>query len=649
MLFDQGLLFQLLSLVSCTISIGVGLFCWRRRDIRAARAYGWVAFSQAWWTIGYLLELNSPEFGWKIFWDNVQFIGMLGWFASFVVFAVRYSHQPIRQPWRWYILVTLPMLALVVLAFTDPLHHLIRPNVRLVPTPDGTALLYDFSGPFLLLCIYAYATYLACVFLLLIRRGRTSRLYTFQIVVLVVGSLIPLVGSMFTLTVFSNTPGRDISPLTFGLSNVLIAWALMRYRLFDIVPVARDMVLEQMSDMVYIFDADDRLVDMNRAGFEAFPTGKAPTLGQSADEAFGEWRGALQRFQSTLQPYNDELELEAWGGIRQLELRIQPIYDKDSNYGGRVVLARDITERKLIEQQLAQYREQLELLVEQRTAALTAANTQLQQEIVQREQLEMRVNQALRLEALGRVTGGIAHDFNNILTVIQGAVQLALERDPADEGVFEDLQVIDKAVTQASGLTRHLLTFGRKQIVQPAFTDLNRLIMDMETILRHLLHNKIELQCLLQSSPATIFADPVQIQQVVMNLVVNARDAMAEAGTLIISTTNVTISAADLQQHIGLQVGQYVLLSVADTGMGMSKATLMQMFEPFFTTKQQGKGTGLGLAIVHGMVKQNHGEIEVESTLGVGTTFHIYLPQAEELILAEVPDLLQKQRIEDRE
>jgi PAS domain S-box-containing protein len=642
MLFDQVFLFQLLALISCTVSLGVALFCWQRRDIAAARAYSVVAFSQAWWTIGYLFELNSPELEWKIFWDNTQFIGMAGWCSAFIVFAVRYSNYRLRSPAFVYAIFSLPSLALILLAYTDPLHNLIRANPQLVVLENNSVLLYDFTGVLLFFCIYMYILYLVAVWLLLFRSRYTTGIYNFQIGLLLFGSLIPVIGTMLTLTVLQDWPVRDITPLTFGISNVLIAFGLVRYRLFDLVPVARDIVLEQMSDMVYIFDANNRIVDMNTAAVQSFPVGKAPHIGQDATEAFSDYSTTLERFQSTHQAYNDELELEMWGGIRRLELRIQPIYDQNKRYRGRIVVARDITERRRIEQQLAQYREQLELLVEQRTADLSQTNAQLQQEIVQRQQLEMRVNQALRLEALGRVTGGIAHDFNNILMIIQVATHLAFEHTAVEEELHEDLRTIEQAVTQASGLVRHLLIFSRKQATQPSFVDLNKLVADMDKLLHHLLNQQVQLLLELRATEALIFADPVQVQQIVMNLVVNARDAMPEGGTIRLSTNNAHISEADLQHHIGLTVGAYICLSVADTGTGMSQETLMRIFEPFFTTKQEGKGTGLGLAIVHGTVKQNRGDIEVESAPGKGTVFRIYLPLAEQFQLDDTPDLLQE-------
>lgn len=640
--FDQVLLFQLLALISCTVSLGVALFCWRRRDIAAARAYSLVALSQAWWTVGYLFELNSPEFAWKIFWDNAQFIGMAGWCSAFIVFAVRYSNYRLRSPALVYASFSLPSLALIVLAYTDPLHNLIRANPKLVALENNTVLLYDFTGVLLFFCIYMYMLYLISVWLLLSRSRYTTGIYNLQVGLLLLGSLIPVIGTMLTLTILQDWPVRDITPLTFGISNVLIAFGLVRYRLFDLVPVARDIVLEQMNDMVYIFDANNRIVDMNSAAIQAFPVGKAPHIGQDVDEAFRDYSDTLERFQATNQAYNDELELEMLGRIRQLELRIQPIYDQNQRYRGRIVVARDITERKLIEQQLAQYRERLELLVEQRTEALSRANMQLQQEIIQRQQLEMRINQALRLEALGRVTGGIAHDFNNILMVIQVATHLAFEHTSVAEELHEDLRTIDQAVTQASGLVRHLLTFSRKQATQPTFVDLNKLVADMDKLLHHLLNQQVQLLLELHATEALIFADPVQIQQIVMNLVINARDAMPEGGTIRVSTSNAHLSEADLQQHIGLTVGAYICLSVADTGTGMSQETLMRIFEPFFTTKQEGKGTGLGLAIVHGTVKQNRGDIEVESAPGKGTTFRIYLPLTEHFYLKNTPEMLQE-------
>jgi CheY-like chemotaxis protein/two-component sensor histidine kinase len=227
------------------------------------------------------------------------------------------------------------------------------------------------------------------------------------------------------------------------------------------------------------------------------------------------------------------------------------------------------------------------------------------------------------MEGIGRLAGGIAHDFNNILSVILSCAGCALEDLKADDPVREDVVEIEKSAVRAAALTRQLLAFSRKQLLQPESLDLNRVIGEMEKMLRRIIGEDVRLGLALAPDLATVTADPGQVEQVIMNLVVNARDAMPEGGTLTIRTANVGM---DEERGAGA-AGPQVMLAVADSGVGMDEATLARVFEPFFTTKEVGKGSGLGLSTVYGIVKQSGGSIHVESEVGRGTTFRILLPR----------------------
>ena len=242
-------------------------------------------------------------------------------------------------------------------------------------------------------------------------------------------------------------------------------------------------------------------------------------------------------------------------------------------------------------------------------------------------QTEAQLQQSQKMEAVGRLAGGVAHDFNNLLTVIRGYSELLLARlDPGD-ATRKDMEEIKKAADRASGLTRQLLAFSRRQFVAPKAVDLNALVANMDGMLRRLLgEDIIELCAELGQDVGGIHADPGQIEQVIMNLSVNARDAMPKGGRLTIETRNLTIDKQSRRNPVGLEPGAYVMLAVRDTGHGMDAETQSHLFEPFFTTKEKGKGTGLGLSTVYGIVKQSRGTIAVESRLGQGTTFKIYFP-----------------------
>jgi PAS domain S-box-containing protein len=273
----------------------------------------------------------------------------------------------------------------------------------------------------------------------------------------------------------------------------------------------------------------------------------------------------------------------------------------------RLVLATDITERRLAEEALRKSEEQLQ--------------------------------QSQKLESIGRLAGGIAHDFNNLLTAINGYSELTLRELNLDDPLRRNIEEIKKAGDRAASLTRQLLAFSRKQVLKPKVLDLNAIILDIEKMLRRLIGEDIDLRTVIQSRLGKIKADPGQIEQVIMNLAVNARDAMPKGGTLTVEASNVYLDSAYARGHISVKPGEYVMLAVSDNGIGIDEETLQHIFEPFFTTKETGKGTGLGLAMIYGIVKQSGGYIWVYSELGRGTTFKVYLPRVEESgTLIEQPD-----------
>jgi CheY-like chemotaxis protein len=231
------------------------------------------------------------------------------------------------------------------------------------------------------------------------------------------------------------------------------------------------------------------------------------------------------------------------------------------------------------------------------------------------------------MEAVGRLAGGVAHDFNNLLTVITGRSAILLGRLKADDPLRRSVEQIQKTADRAAGLTRQLLAFSRKQVLQRKDLDLNDMVEEVSGMLRRLIGEDVELLLTLGPKAGHVNADPGQLEQVLMNLAVNSRDAMPRGGTLGVETDCVQVEAAPPDRPEALPPGPYAVLRVVDTGVGMDAATQARIFEPFFTTKEPGKGTGLGLSMVHGVVRQHGGAIQVRSVVGGGTTFEIYLPQ----------------------
>jgi len=253
-------------------------------------------------------------------------------------------------------------------------------------------------------------------------------------------------------------------------------------------------------------------------------------------------------------------------------------------------------------------------------------------DVTERKRIEDQFRQAQKMEAVGRLAGGIAHDFNNLLTVINGYSEMGLEQLTADDPLRHSLEQIHKAGERAVSLTRQLLAFSRQQTLAPRVLDLNAVVAGVETMLRRLVGEDIELTTVRDGALGHVKADPGQIEQVLMNLSVNARDAMPGAGKLSIETANVDFDDTHAKRHVAITPGRYVMLAVSDTGIGMDAETQSHIFEPFFTTKAKDKGTGLGLAMVYGFVKQAGGHIWVYSEPGQGTTVKIYLPRVADAV-----------------
>lgn len=349
------------------------------------------------------------------------------------------------------------------------------------------------------------------------------------------------------------------------------------------------LVFQEASEAIFVADEKGNLLEVNPAGTALLGYSREEMLGKSLDTFVPpEERGREPELLS-------QISAEKESQIFQRRLR-----RKD---GSDVTI--EINARKLSDGRIAG----------------------IFRDLTQRALLEAQIREAQKLEAIGRLAGGIAHDFNNVLTVIMSSAQLLIECLD-DETLKEYVQEILDAANRSASLTRQLLAFSRRQTVQPEILNPNEALRNTEKLLRRVIGEEIELSLELNSS-GHIYIDPAQLEQVIMNLVVNARDAMPGGGRLILSTSDVSVSSRQVRRRLGIPEGDYVLIAVKDTGVGMSQDILEHIFEPFFTTKPAGQGTGLGLSTVYGIVSQNGGAVRVESQPGKGSTFFIYLPRTE--------------------
>jgi two-component system, cell cycle sensor histidine kinase and response regulator CckA len=383
-----------------------------------------------------------------------------------------------------------------------------------------------------------------------------------------------------------------------------------------------DSIVENIPNMVFVKDANDlKFVRFNRAGETLIGVDREALIGKSDLDLFP--ASQAEHFQARDREVLAKKEIvdipeepiDTPTGQRWLHTKKIPILDEEGAPRFLLGISEDVTERKQIADRLRQLNEDLERRVEERTSAL--------------QKTEEQLRQSQKLEAIGRLAGGIAHDFNNLLSVILSYTEMLVVRVP-DGDVKEDIQEIHEAGTRAADLTRQLLAFSRQQVLSPKVLDLNEVIDGMQKLLRRVIGEHIELRTTRRRT-GHVKVDPGQMEQVIMNLVVNARDAMPKGGTLTIETANVELDDTASAAHVGAQPGPYVMLAVTDTGAGMDPETQARIFEPFFTTKPTGKGTGLGLSTVFGIVQQSGGTVWVYSEPGKGTTFKIYLPRTTEV------------------
>jgi len=364
---------------------------------------------------------------------------------------------------------------------------------------------------------------------------------------------------------------------------------------------------ENANDMIFTLDLLGNFTSINRAAYASFGYRVEELLGKGLQDVLTpeSFEYAMTTLQRAVAEKSDLMGIQPWEfeGLKKdgtkvlLEVRARLILE-DGNVMGVQAIARDITERKQSEEEKVFLQEQL--------------------------------RQSQKMEAIGRLAGGIAHDFNNLLTIIGGYSALSFLELKEEDPLKGNIRAVQKATERAANLTRQLLAFSRRQPMEMKVLDLNATLRDMDKMLRRVIGEDIKLVTHLAEDLGRTKTDPGQIEQVIMNLVVNARDAMPEGGRLTIETANVELDEAYVRGHVGVKPGRYLMLSVSDTGAGMSQEVKERVFEPFFTTKETGRGTGLGLSTVYGIVKQSGGNIWVYGEPGKGAAFKIYLPRVDE-------------------
>ena len=686
----------LLAATSC-LSVFLAIFGLHRRASRGATEFIFVMAAVAEWNIGYFFELVAPTFSQKLLAAQIEYLGITTLPVLWLLLAARSTGRiDLSRPLRVAVLMIVPCVT-IVLAFTNPAHGLLwsRTWMDAAITPPVLRVIH---GPmFWVNMVSAYLLLLAGTLLFVSSLITAPPFYRSASFAMIVAVAAPWMGNVLYVSGLNPFPGFDTTPFSFAVSGAAVAWVLFRHRFLDIVPFARNRVIETMRDPVVVIDAADRIVDGNPAA-AALMRGSGALVGAHIASLLPEW----DRIRVGLAEGGGALADFLLGGTerqRAFDIDVSDISDWRRGLSGRVIVLHETTDRRRMEDILraseekyrtlvesidqvifrldlegtftyvspvvqklsgytpddivgspfsrfvhpddlalvsrnmqARYRgesEQNEFRVVDRSGGVLRVRTSstplvehgtvtgltgIMTDITEQKTLAEQLHQSQKMEAVGRLAGGIAHDFNNLLTAITGFAEMLLLEESLDAEGREWVTEIKKSIDRGAGLVRQLLAFSRKQVLQPRRFDLNDMIRGTERLLAQLIGENILLVLELGQTPCAIRADVGQIELAVVNLAVNARDAMPDGGTLTIA------AAADADGGVKLRI--------SDTGCGMDENVKSHLFEPFFTTKALGSGTGLGLSTVYGIVKQSGGSISIESAPGAGTTIEVRFPPA---------------------
>jgi signal transduction histidine kinase/CheY-like chemotaxis protein len=594
-----------LSVLACAVVL---VLVWRRRHgSAAARHYSWVMVGEVLWGAGYFGELLSPSLGGKVFWDSFQVL------PSYIVglealrFGLEYSgKQTLRGLPRLAALWAIPAVH-VAFVYTSPLHHVLYADAHIEPAEPFGSLVYGLTPLDWFGYMYALGIMLLTLGILVTYALHQRGPYRSQFLPVLFGMSLPLLSTLLFFAGITVLGQRDSMPYAFALSALIVSRPLLRARLFDLLPIAHEAVIAAAPEAVLVIDEGGRIVEVN-AAMAAFIAQEGELLGQPLNRAVP-WAAAAAHA-GPWEPVDIELSRELI-----IEARGTDVKDSTGRKLGRVLTFHDVTLTRRAENNLKYQKDELERRVRERTQELERAHLDLKREADERKSTERQLAQAQKMESLGRLAGGVAHDFNNLLTAILGNIELARLDLPEASPVRQNLDEVQHASESAQALVRQLLVFGRKQGTEAMVVDLRLALTDATRLLRRLLGEDVKIVLELPDSVVHVKLDPMQLEQVVVNLAVNARDAMPRGGTLSI--------------RVERPAPAVVRLVVSDTGVGMTEEVRARVFEPFFTTKPVGKGTGLGLALVFAVVRQNGGTVNVDSELGRGTTFTIDFPEVE--------------------
>ncbi len=585
---DYRILYSLPFFVAAVFILVIAILCFNRFHVKGGAYLFFVCLAATLWAGSEGALYFGFDEAENLFITRIQYFGIASVPPLSLLFVLSvFGYDP-----RLIKVLRLPLLLLsaviVLLVWTNPFHGLIFSGHYTIDTGPFPMLGLEHGPLWWMVLAYNYLLVLGLSLLLMHQVYVSKGYYRSQAkIILAAVSLVWLCNAVY-ISGNSPIPNMDISSIAFVLVAAAMAWALFRYKLLDILPLAKSQIFEGLEDVVVVLDHQDRLIDLNPAAEALLNTAASRVIGKFVGDLADQWPQLSRALNAG---DSSDVVFIKDGDSCEYNAHISPLKSQDGSGLGKVLFLRDITRQRRLEAQL---------------------------------------RQAQKMESVGRLAGGVAHDFNNMLSVVLGRTEVALMDMDAQEkpGKYQrDFLEIQKAAKCSADLTRQLLAFARKQTISPRTLDLNESVEGMLKMLRRLIGEDIQLNWRPGKSLWPVRMDPSQLDQILANLCVNARDAIQGAGNFTLETDTAVLDGAYCRRHPGFVPGEFVLLSVSDDGIGMDKDTRENAFEPFFTTKGSNEGTGLGLSMIYGIVKQNHGFVNVYSEPDMGTTFKIYLPR----------------------
>ncbi len=703
--------YALLLVLSALISAALTVSILKHRPTQEARSLSILMAAVSLWAFTALFEVCAQDLQTKILCYQIKYLFIVIAPISWLTFSRCYSNRVQKLKKRWLaMLLVVPAFTLAMVG-TNAHHHLMFTRFDLVEV-GSQLLIYPRFGPlFWVHTVYSYAALLFGFIFLTKHLIDYPAPYRRQVASLMIAVMTPWVSNIIFLFKIGDLAYFDLTPVAFTISGIAFMWGILRYKLLDIVPIARDVVIQNMSDGVIVIDNDENIIDINQTAQRLSGVGPPHLIGARAPHIIPWWTNFKRHLSFGAESQFPILEREVEGRIHLLQLTSSPILFRDRSLG-RVITLHDVTAaqtaqrallesearfkslsenapviifsldengafnyvnptwerllghrrlevlgrpfadfvrqesdqpvtetfRRLIKGQLSVAELNIQIVHKDGSQRLfnTSASTNsdmegrvtgiigLAKDVTEEHRLQHQLFESQKMEAIGTLAGGIAHDFNNLLMGMQANLSLIRIETTNTPALREKFRRIEDQIQNGASLTRQLLGYARKGKYALTVFDLNVLIQETLTVVNRT-NKGVVIHQQLSDRPAFLRADQGQIELVLLNLFINAVDAMPDGGELTV-TSDVVTAAHELDEAITLKNDAFVQLAIRDTGIGMDQATLNRIFEPFFTTKEMGRGTGLGLASVYGVVKNHGGFIQVKSAPGKGSTFTLILP-----------------------